>query len=53
MTEENEQQILVSDPEIAATHRVKFYQLNIDTNWEDKGTGSCTYQVVNKPVPSQ
>lgn len=53
MTEENEQQILVSDPEIAATHRVKFYQLNIDTNWEDKGTGSCTYQVGTDGKPDQ
>lgn len=51
MTEENEQHISATDQEIATpiiTHRVKFYQLNVDTNWEDKGTGNCTYQLVNK-----
>jgi hypothetical protein len=45
MTEEN----VTTDQEISpSTHRVKLYQLNIDTNWEDKGTGFCTYQLVIK-----
>lgn len=49
MTEVNEPQIPANDQEIAPltiTHRVKFYQLNVDTHWEDKGTGHCTYQKV-------
>lgn len=49
MTEENRQQIETTDQEIITpitTHRVKFYQLNSDTHWEDKGTGHCVYQEV-------
>lgn len=48
MTEENDHTV-TTDQEIATpimTHRVKFYQLNQDTNWEDKGTGHCIYREV-------
>lgn len=50
MTEENQQKQPTSPNEqegSPATYRVKLYQLNQDTNWEDKGTGFCVYQVVN------
>lgn len=51
MTDENKAQIETLDQEIVPatiTHRVKFYQLNTDTHWEDKGTGHCVYQLVIK-----
>ncbi|KAI7896594.1 component of IIS longevity pathway SMK-1-domain-containing protein [Mucor mucedo] len=56
MTEVNEPQIPADDQEIASptiTHRVKFYQLNVDTHWEDKGTGHCTYQKGTDGKPDQ
>ena len=49
MTDDDGQQVLAADQQSTTpltTHRVKFYQLNVDTNWEDKGTGSCTYHQV-------
>jgi hypothetical protein len=49
MTEENQQKQLSPTEQDASpsAHRVKLYQLNAETNWEDKGTGFCVYQVVN------
>jgi hypothetical protein len=41
MTEETQGNV-----EVATSHRVKLYQLSIETSWEDKGTGQCVYQVV-------
>lgn len=47
MTDESELQAHTPDPKSTApAYRVKLYQLNVDTNWEDKGTGFCTYQKV-------
>jgi hypothetical protein len=48
MTEENASPVpTTTDQEISpSTHRVKLYQLDIETNWVDKGTGFCTYQLV-------
>lgn len=47
MTNENELQTQTTDPETTTpAYRVKLYQLDVDTNWEDKGTGYCTYQKV-------
>lgn len=49
MTEENQQKQPSPTEQEASppAHRVKLYQLNAETNWEDKGTGFCVYQVVN------
>ncbi|KAI8094717.1 component of IIS longevity pathway SMK-1-domain-containing protein [Thamnidium elegans] len=56
MTEESKAQIETLDQEIVPatiTHRVKFYQLNTDTHWEDKGTGHCVYQLGTDGNPDQ
>ncbi|KAI7900067.1 component of IIS longevity pathway SMK-1-domain-containing protein [Cokeromyces recurvatus] len=50
MTEET----LISDQELTSiAHRVKIYQLNMDTVWEDKGTGFCSYQLGSEGKPDQ
>lgn len=49
MTEESQQKQPTSPSEqesLPLARRVKLYQLNQETNWEDKGTGFCVYQVV-------
>ncbi|KAI8885277.1 DUF625-domain-containing protein [Backusella circina FSU 941] len=48
MTEETQGNV-----EVATSHRVKLYQLNVETNWEDKGTGQCVYQVNTDGTPDQ
>ncbi|KAF1799349.1 component of IIS longevity pathway SMK-1-domain-containing protein [Mucor lusitanicus] len=56
MTEENQQKQPTSPNEqegSPAAYRVKLYQLNQDTNWEDKGTGFCVYQVGKDGEPDQ
>ncbi|KAI8994782.1 component of IIS longevity pathway SMK-1-domain-containing protein [Pilobolus umbonatus] len=52
MTEVNGQE--TADPMIPpSTHRVKLYQLNVDTNWEDKGTGYCILKQGMDGQPNQ
>ncbi|CAO3651053.1 unnamed protein product [Mucor fragilis] len=56
MTEENQQNQPTSPNEQEGSppaYRVKLYQLNQDTNWEDKGTGFCVYQVGKDGEPDQ
>ncbi|KAL9555421.1 hypothetical protein MBANPS3_002361 [Mucor bainieri] len=56
MTEENQQKQPTSPNEQEGSppaYRVKLYQLNQDTNWEDKGTGFCVYQVGKDGEPDQ
>ncbi|EPB86441.1 hypothetical protein HMPREF1544_06803 [Mucor circinelloides 1006PhL] len=56
MTEENQQKQPTSPSEqegLPLARRVKLYQLNQDTNWEDKGTGFCVYQVGKDGEPDQ
>ncbi|GAN11169.1 suppressor of Mek1 [Mucor ambiguus] len=56
MTEDNQQKQPTSPNEQEGSppaYRVKLYQLNQDTNWEDKGTGFCVYQVGKDGEPDQ
>ncbi|KAI8643853.1 component of IIS longevity pathway SMK-1-domain-containing protein [Parasitella parasitica] len=56
MAEENQQKPTASAAEKEAAppaHRVKLYQLNAETNWEDKGTGFCVYQVDKDGEPDR
>ncbi|CEP14003.1 hypothetical protein [Parasitella parasitica] len=56
MTEGNQQKPTASAAEKEAklpAHRVKLYQLNAETNWEDKGTGFCVYQVGEDGEPDR
>lgn len=50
MSEETKQHMQTSDQKIVTfpiTQRVKIYQLNEETQWDDKGTGPLVYVLVN------
>ncbi|KAI9345765.1 component of IIS longevity pathway SMK-1-domain-containing protein [Pilaira anomala] len=56
MSEETKQHKETADQEIVTlpiTQRVKIYQLNAETQWDDKGTGPCVYVLGTDGNPDQ